>query len=75
MEDDTNPEPGSKRVRPSSADKSSTQVRLRARASACGTPWLSNRSSSKVEVEHELKKPKRDEPAACTVASISSTTG
>eukprot|EP00962_Isochrysis_galbana_P027621 scaffold8684_cov112-Isochrysis_galbana.AAC.1 len=39
MEDDTNPEPGSKRVRPSSADKSSTQVRLRTRASAYGTPW------------------------------------
>jgi hypothetical protein len=39
MEDDNNPEPGSKRVRPSSADESSTQVRLRARASACGTPW------------------------------------
>eukprot|EP00962_Isochrysis_galbana_P011513 scaffold3234_cov105-Isochrysis_galbana.AAC.3 len=39
MEDDTNPEPGSMRVRPSSADKSSTQVRLLARASACGTPW------------------------------------
>eukprot|EP00962_Isochrysis_galbana_P004707 scaffold1297_cov114-Isochrysis_galbana.AAC.4 len=39
-EDDLNPEPGSKRVRPSRADKSSTQVRLRARASACGTtPW------------------------------------
>eukprot|EP00962_Isochrysis_galbana_P023173 scaffold6967_cov123-Isochrysis_galbana.AAC.4 len=32
-------EPGSKRVRPSSADESSMQVRLRARASACGTPW------------------------------------
>eukprot|EP00962_Isochrysis_galbana_P012771 scaffold3617_cov119-Isochrysis_galbana.AAC.7 len=36
MENDTNPEPGSKRVRPCSADKSSSQVRLRARASACG---------------------------------------
>eukprot|EP00962_Isochrysis_galbana_P020382 scaffold5941_cov125-Isochrysis_galbana.AAC.15 len=39
MEAEMNPEPGSKRVRPSSADESSTQVRLRARASACGTPW------------------------------------
>eukprot|EP00962_Isochrysis_galbana_P009269 scaffold2601_cov117-Isochrysis_galbana.AAC.1 len=39
MEDENDPEPGSKRVRPSSADESSMQVRLRARASACGTPW------------------------------------
>eukprot|EP00962_Isochrysis_galbana_P008067 scaffold2191_cov138-Isochrysis_galbana.AAC.9 len=39
MEDDNDPEPGSKRVRPSSADEGSMQVRLRARASACGTPW------------------------------------
>eukprot|EP00962_Isochrysis_galbana_P027300 scaffold8572_cov126-Isochrysis_galbana.AAC.4 len=39
MEDDNDPEPGSKRVRPSSTDESSMQVRLRARASACGTPW------------------------------------
>eukprot|EP00962_Isochrysis_galbana_P022010 scaffold6531_cov125-Isochrysis_galbana.AAC.1 len=39
MEDDHDPEPGSKRVRPSSADEGSMQVRLRARASACGTPW------------------------------------
>ena len=35
MEDENDPEPGSKRVRPSSADESSMQVRLRARASAC----------------------------------------
>eukprot|EP00962_Isochrysis_galbana_P022048 scaffold6546_cov107-Isochrysis_galbana.AAC.2 len=39
MEAEMNPEPGSQRVRPSSADESSTQVRLRARASACGIPW------------------------------------
>eukprot|EP00962_Isochrysis_galbana_P023221 scaffold6982_cov113-Isochrysis_galbana.AAC.3 len=39
MEDDNDPEPGSKRVRPCSADEGSMQVRLRARASACGTPW------------------------------------
>eukprot|EP00962_Isochrysis_galbana_P003298 scaffold920_cov135-Isochrysis_galbana.AAC.4 len=39
MKDENDPEPGSKRVRPSSADESSMQVRLRARASACGTPW------------------------------------
>jgi len=34
-----NLEPGSKRVRPSYAEKSSMQVRLRACASACGTSW------------------------------------
>eukprot|EP00962_Isochrysis_galbana_P050443 scaffold21815_cov119-Isochrysis_galbana.AAC.1 len=39
MEDDLHPEPGSKRVRPSSDEKSSMQVQLRASASACGTPW------------------------------------
>eukprot|EP00962_Isochrysis_galbana_P017560 scaffold5047_cov132-Isochrysis_galbana.AAC.1 len=39
MEDDLHPEPGSKRVRPSSDEKSSMQVQLRACASACGTPW------------------------------------
>eukprot|EP00962_Isochrysis_galbana_P009625 scaffold2684_cov124-Isochrysis_galbana.AAC.6 len=39
MEDENDPEPGSKRVRPSSTDEGSMQVRLRARASACGTPW------------------------------------
>eukprot|EP00962_Isochrysis_galbana_P020128 scaffold5876_cov129-Isochrysis_galbana.AAC.1 len=39
MEDDNDPEPGSKRVRPSSTDEGSMQVQLRARASACGTPW------------------------------------
>eukprot|EP00962_Isochrysis_galbana_P052787 scaffold24260_cov126-Isochrysis_galbana.AAC.11 len=27
------------------------------------------------KVEHELKRPRRDEPAACTVANISWTTG
>eukprot|EP00962_Isochrysis_galbana_P060843 scaffold35793_cov124-Isochrysis_galbana.AAC.3 len=35
MEVDMNLEPGSKRVRPSNAEKSSMQVRLRACASAC----------------------------------------
>eukprot|EP00962_Isochrysis_galbana_P007125 scaffold1916_cov123-Isochrysis_galbana.AAC.8 len=39
MEDENDPEPGSKRVRPSSADEGSMQVRLRACASACGTSW------------------------------------
>eukprot|EP00962_Isochrysis_galbana_P002597 scaffold705_cov119-Isochrysis_galbana.AAC.6 len=39
MEDDNDPEPGSKRVRPSSTDEGSMQVQLRARASACGTSW------------------------------------
>eukprot|EP00962_Isochrysis_galbana_P009965 scaffold2761_cov148-Isochrysis_galbana.AAC.7 len=39
MEDDLHPEPGSKRVRPSSDEKSSMQVQLRACASACGTHW------------------------------------
>eukprot|EP00962_Isochrysis_galbana_P031268 scaffold10186_cov154-Isochrysis_galbana.AAC.3 len=39
MEGDLHPEPGSKRVRPSSDEKSSMQVQLRACASACGTPW------------------------------------
>eukprot|EP00962_Isochrysis_galbana_P051655 scaffold23126_cov241-Isochrysis_galbana.AAC.14 len=34
MEDENDPEPGSKRVRPSSTDEGSMQVRLRARASA-----------------------------------------
>eukprot|EP00962_Isochrysis_galbana_P043087 scaffold16302_cov136-Isochrysis_galbana.AAC.3 len=39
MEVDMNLEPGSQRVRPSNAEKSSMQVRLRACASACGTSW------------------------------------
>eukprot|EP00962_Isochrysis_galbana_P059091 scaffold32517_cov105-Isochrysis_galbana.AAC.1 len=54
MEDDLHPEPGSKRVRPSSDEKNSMQVQLRASASACGTPWpgpaldaLSTSSSSR----------------------------
>eukprot|EP00962_Isochrysis_galbana_P034520 scaffold11699_cov109-Isochrysis_galbana.AAC.4 len=41
MEVDMNLEPGSQRVRPSNAEKSSMQVRLRACASACaGTSFL-----------------------------------
>eukprot|EP00962_Isochrysis_galbana_P005526 scaffold1496_cov110-Isochrysis_galbana.AAC.19 len=41
MEVDMNLEPGSQRARPSNAEKSSMQVRLRACASACGcgTSW------------------------------------
>eukprot|EP00962_Isochrysis_galbana_P051381 scaffold22776_cov164-Isochrysis_galbana.AAC.1 len=39
MEVDMNQEPGSERVHPSRAEKSSMQVRLRACASACGTSW------------------------------------
>eukprot|EP00962_Isochrysis_galbana_P030095 scaffold9728_cov132-Isochrysis_galbana.AAC.2 len=32
-------------------------------------------SSVESKVEHEVNKPRRDEPAACTVANISLTTG
>eukprot|EP00962_Isochrysis_galbana_P036041 scaffold12388_cov122-Isochrysis_galbana.AAC.11 len=82
---------GSERAHPNSADKGSMQVRLRARASAWGTTWpgpahnlallalaLANGQSCPLvesEVEHEVNKPRRDEPAACTVANISLTTG
>eukprot|EP00962_Isochrysis_galbana_P027633 scaffold8691_cov106-Isochrysis_galbana.AAC.1 len=40
-EADTELDPGSERAHPNSADKGSTQVRLRARASARGTSWPS----------------------------------
>jgi len=36
---DTELDPGSERAHPNSADKGSTQVRLRARARAWGTSW------------------------------------
>eukprot|EP00962_Isochrysis_galbana_P033075 scaffold10997_cov119-Isochrysis_galbana.AAC.4 len=39
MEVDTTADKGSKRVRVDCADESSMQARLRARATACGTPW------------------------------------